>query len=91
MSNTRRGSFSIARWTAAFAVALCLCTCDDGQVFECKKPAECVGRPGADTCMVIGGKGRCVVGCASVNGMDNCPPAYRCAGTADDGGTYCVR
>jgi hypothetical protein len=79
---------STGRWLL-LALALCLTTCGDDKPWECEKPAECVGKPQANTCKVIGGHGRCVVECLLVDGKDNCPPSFHCTGTADDGSLYC--
>ena len=72
----------------ATALAAFLATCGDEARPECKKPAECVGKPGANTCKIIGGHGRCVIGCTG--GQDNfCPPPLKCTGTADDATNFC--
>jgi hypothetical protein len=89
VGTTRRSRFSIARLTTTVAIALLLVTCGEDKPFECTKPAECVGRPGGGACKVVGGKGRCVVDCAVVDGKDNCPPSYHCTGKDDAGGAFC--
>jgi hypothetical protein len=71
------------------ALALFLTTCGDDKPPECQKPAECVGKPDANTCKVVGGHGRCVYECVLIDGKDNCPPLLHCTGTSDDGSTYC--
>jgi hypothetical protein len=71
------------------ALSLSLATCGDDKPWECQKPAECIGKPVANTCKEISGRGRCVYGCAVVSGNDSCPPTYHCTGTADDGTLYC--
>jgi hypothetical protein len=74
---------------AAMLLALCLVsTCDDTPA-ECTKPAECIA-VGTTACRVVGGRHRCVIDCASVNGNDSCPTPYQCGGTADDGNTFCT-
>jgi hypothetical protein len=90
VSTSRRSSSLFARLTALAALALLPTTCGEEKPFECKSPAECVGRPSVNTCKVVGGKGRCVIGCVSSGGSHNCPPNYTCGGMADDGSNYCI-
>ena len=81
--NVRRSLF----W---LALTISLTACGGDQPWECQKPADCVGKPGGNYCKVITGKGRCVVECLpAADGKDNCPPTYKCNGTADDGSLFC--
>jgi hypothetical protein len=73
-------------------MVLLLTTCGDEKPFECKKPAECVGRPGGgNECKQVGGKGRCVTGCRppAAGEIETCPISTKCDGKADDGSTFC--
>jgi hypothetical protein len=72
------------------ALALLLSTCGDDGPLECKKPVDCVAQMGANTCKIVGGHGRCVIGCAMTETADSCPISYRCGGRADDGTTFCT-
>ena len=75
-------------WAVAFLGLVATCGGDD--TFECKRPVDCATVPNATTCKKVDGHGTCVIDCASVNGRDNCPETFKCAGTADDGSTYCT-
>jgi hypothetical protein len=76
-------------YLVGLALALLVTSCGDDKPAECTKPAECVGKPLANTCKEVAGHGRCVISCIVVDGQDNCPSLYKCTGTADDGSQYC--
>ena len=82
--------FGRAKKLAAGALLLLLGACGDDPAPGCKKPADCVTVAGANTCKVVGGRGRCVIACTLIDGKDNCPATYRCGGTADDGSQFCT-
>jgi hypothetical protein len=91
MSATVDQTRGYLRWIV-LGLGLALTSCGGDKPPECDQPADCVGRPGGNYCLVIGGKARCVNACApAADGKDTCPPTYTCSGKADDGSLYCKK
>jgi len=76
------------RRLAAITLGLAFLSCG-GNAEECTKPADCFTQPQASTCLLIGGRHRCVTGCAS-GVASTCPSGLACNGMSEDGKAYCT-